>query len=96
MARRLVFAFGVLLLLAGILGFLASAVALATADDPPGIQPSRQGVELTLSPDDPLVIERRIQAEMVLFGSLLCGGIGFVLTGVTVWLGRRTSRRPSP
>lgn len=88
MRRKVVMAIGLLLLLAGLLGFLASAVALATADEMADIQ-TPEGVELRLAPDDPKVAERKRQAEVVLFGSFLCGGGGVVLVAIGIWLGSK-------
>ena len=85
---------GVVLLLAGVLGFLASAVALASVDEVPGVQ-TPEGITLTLDPDDRRVAERKSQAEMVLFGSFLCGGVGVFLVGTAVWIKRRTRYRPA-
>lgn len=90
MARKLMLFVGVLLLLAGAVGFLAAAVALADADKVPEIK-NPKGVEITLPPDDPVVLERKHQAETVLFGSLLCGGVGLVVIIVCVWVGKRTT-----
>ena len=89
MTRRLLIGLGILLLLAGILGFLASAVVLATADEIPEIKPP-DGVTISLPEDDPRVVERKRQAELVLFGSFLGGGLGVVLLGTGYWLQRRS------
>ena len=85
---------GVVLLLTGVLGFLASAVALASVDEVTGVKTS-EGTTLTLKPDDPRVAERKGQAETVLFGSLVCGGGGVFLIGTGVWMKRRTRYRPA-
>ena len=89
MTRKLLMGLGVLFLLAGILGFLASAVALANADEVPEVRPP-DGVTITLPEDAPRVVERKRQAELVLFGSLLSGGCGVVLLGTGIWLKRRS------
>ena len=95
MARTSALVVGALLVLAGILGFLASSVALATASKVPDIK-TPKGVELTLPPDNPDVVERQRQAESVLFGSLLCGGCGVVIIGIGLWLGKKAKQRPAP
>jgi len=89
MPRKLLLGLGILFLLAGILGFLASAVALATADEVPEIKPP-DGVTITLPENDPRTVERKRQAELVLLGSSLSGGGGVVLLGVWFWLKRRS------
>ena len=95
MFRKLLLVVGVLLLLAGGLGFLASSVALSTANQVPDVK-TPKGVEITLPPDDPVVAERKRQAETVLFGSLLCGGCGIVLTGIGLLSRRKAQQRPTP
>ena len=94
MKSNLVLVAGVVLLLTGVLGFLASAVALASVDEVPNVK-TPEGTTLTLNPDNPRVAERKGQAETVLLGSLVCGGSGVFLIGVGVWMKRRTRYRPA-
>jgi hypothetical protein len=72
---RILLATGLVLLLGGLLGFLAASVALARAQDPPALATELPG-RLELDPEDPLVQTRRRQAESVLFGSLLAALAG--------------------
>ena len=95
MFKRVVLIAGVLLLFAGMLGFLASSVGLATANSAPDVK-TPKGVEITLAADDPVVRERQRQAEAFLFGSLLCGACGMVLTGMGVWLRKKDQRWTGP
>ena len=85
---------GIVLLLIGVLGFRASAVALASIDEVVGVK-TPEGTTLKLNPDDPRVAERKSQAETVLFGSLVCSGGGAFLIGTSVWMKRRTRYRPA-
>ena len=88
MKANIVIAVGVVLLLLGVLGFLGSAVALASVDEVPNVA-TPEGATLTLAPDDPQVAVRKSQAETVLFASLLCGGVGVGTLGTGVWLKKR-------
>lgn len=88
MKHKILIALGVLLILAGGAGFLASSVALATADQATELN-APDGIELRLSREDPLVQKRKRQGESVLFGSLLSGMIGSLLVGTGWWLSRK-------
>ena len=94
MKFNLVIIIGVVLSLAGILGFLASAVALSSVDEISGVK-TPEGTELTLDPDDPLVAKRKSQAETVLFGSLLSGVVGLLFIGTGILKKMRSRYRPA-
>lgn len=78
---------GVILILASLLTFLASSVALARARDVPGVIMEGPG-KLELMSYDPLVEKREHQAQLVLAASLVLGfaGIGSCLVA---WRVRR-------
>ena len=84
---------GAILLFAGVVGFLASAVALADADKLPEIE-APQGITITMLPDEPIVEQRKRQAEGILFASLLGGGVGIFLIVAGVWMRKKARRRP--
>lgn len=75
---------GVILLLLGVIGFLASSVALASANRAQTIS-AGDGVEVTLPNDDPAVVQRRKQAESILFPSLFLGILGGVCLVWGLW-----------
>ena len=93
MTYKLVLIIGGVLMLSGLLGFLAAAVALNNSNKFPGIK-SPNGAEITISDDDPIVLERKKQAEFVLFGSLLIGGIGLCMVVGGIYKGKRNSFYP--
>ncbi len=93
MKPRFVIIIGMILLLAGVAGFLVSSVALATADTPEGVQ-MPEGMELKMAPDDPRVKQQEEQATTVLFGSLLCGVCGLLVVGTGWWM--KKNARPDP
>ena len=85
MRFKLLIGTGCLLILAGLIGFLASSVALAGVRDVPGVARTDAG-RLELSPDNPLVAQRQSQAERVLLGSLLTGASGILFLGGGLWV----------
>jgi len=92
MKWKLTLIIGVVLLPAGIVGFLMASVGLATADKMPRGIRAPEGVELRLPPDDVSVRRQRRQAETVLLGSGLVGGCGIILTGAGWWMRRKSAR----
>lgn len=77
MKKKVLFIVGSILLLLGILGFLASSVQLASANKAVNIS-AGEGIEVTLPDDDVTVVQRKNQAESVLFPSLFLGVFGCV------------------
>ena len=93
MARKLCLIVGIVLVLVAVIGFLASSVMLASAADVRDVRPP-PGAELQLPADDPVVKQRRDQAESVLLGSLLVGALGVVVL-IVGWRLQKTSRTGS-
>ncbi len=86
---------GIVLMLAGLFGFLMASVALAKADEIPDNIQAPEGIELRLSPDNAQVRRQRQQAETVLFGSFLVGGLGTILVGTGAWMRKKATRHDS-
>lgn len=90
MTYKLILIIGGALMLSGLLGFLAAAVALDNANKLAEIK-SPKGTQIIIPGDDPIVLERKKQAEIVLFGSLLIGGIGGCMVVGGIYKGKRNS-----
>lgn len=90
MTYKLVLIIGGALILIGFLGFLAAGVALYNADKVAEIK-SPKGTQIMIPDDAPIVLERKKQAEFVLFGTLLIGGIGLCMVVSGIYKGKRNS-----
>lgn len=90
MPRRIIITVGVVMLLAGILGFVVASVGLANADRVDIVSPA--DTQLRRAEDDPLYIEKKQQAEVVLFGSLIVGFIGLLTLAAGLRLPDRSNQ----
>lgn len=77
LTRGIVAIAGGVLIAIGMLGFVAASVGLSEAKKIPDLKSSSHQ-RLELSEDSPVLAARRRQAENLLLGSLLLGGLGLV------------------